>query len=207
MQVLLDGRVQDAVETEGKTLSQVLEQLQPAVREAGRTVVCLECDGRKVEAQHVESVLQEQAEQYRQVDCQTAQPQQLAADMLDLVSRLTEQIESGAEQAAEDLNQGRVSDAMGIIGELCRQWSDVYRGVFNVCKFLRIDPTKVAIGDQTAAALMTGLRGQLTEVKSALQAGDYVSLADVLSYELGPAAKTWGELAQALRETAGEQSG
>jgi hypothetical protein len=205
VQILLDGQIQDITQPPAGTLAEVLEQIRDRLRNTGRMIVTVQCDGQELNPDLLESRLNEPVDNFQQIDFQTETPRTLANDALQYARELTGQIETLTSETVDTINQGRVGESMDAMGQLFRKWNDVYQAVYNVCSLMQIDPSEIHLDQETGGEMLTDLVRQLQEVKTALENKDFVLLADVLGYELGPAAEKMGKMMDILQQNLSDQ--
>src|SRR5262249_21649987 len=100
------------------------------------------------------------------------------------------------QQAAELLQSGSTIDALQKLNDAVSIWMSVQRAVSMGAQLQRslersdIEP----MSEQTLAPAVDQLNGKLREVRSALQGGDTVALADTLLYDFPHVVEQWREL-------------
>jgi hypothetical protein len=82
-------------------------------------------------------------------------------------------------------------------------WNAARESLQKTTQLLRIDVDTVTVNGRTLADLLADFTDQLREVKLALEGRDFVSLADVLQYEMTETTEHWREAIGFVRRAAG----
>ncbi|MFQ6048377.1 MAG: hypothetical protein ACE5K7_03325, partial [Phycisphaerae bacterium] len=168
---------------------------------AGRRVlVGIRCDGRDVSPAQIEEVLSQPAHRYERLEFQTGSPRRLAADALQHAAELFAETHNLAAQAVELLNQGQTTRAMELLGSCLSIWNQVSESVRKTVRLLGLDLDSMVVGQQPLPELFSALREQLGSIRDALEARDYVLLADILQYELPGLAQRWQQMISTIRQ-------
>jgi hypothetical protein len=105
------------------------------------------------------------------------------------------------------LTEGKTSEAIEMLGDCLRIWQQIHDAVAKSIQMLDLDLTEVTIKDEPMLDVITQPKETLVQIKQALQAQDYVLLADVLQYEFGNVTDRWYLLIARLRQEAEDRSG
>jgi hypothetical protein len=205
MLITIDGKEMPDMNGEGQVLAEVLTNAKKSLEGTGRMVVAIECDGRNLPPEEIEKALRGPATTYWQVNFVTTNPLKLAADALNATSAILAEVQQLNETTANLLSQSQIKDAMGMMGQLCSRWNDAYKGVYNVIRLLGLDPAAIELSTTTAEKVMGRLGEHLQQVKVTLETQDYVQLADILNYELGPQVDDWRTIVNSLLERVTEE--
>ena len=68
-------------------------------------------------------------------------------------------------------------------------------------RLLRLDLEHVVCDGKPLAELVAEFAGQLRQIKGALESRDFVTLADILAYEMNETSARWGAAVAALRDS------
>ena len=178
------------------TVGQVLTHVQ----RPGRLVVNLLIDGREPDLTQM-ALLRRSPVYGRTLYIETAAPRQMALDALADVERQLEDVDPFRADAADLLAADKVARAMEKLGHCLTAWQAAHEAVGQTAKLMRIDLERLKVGGRPAAALLGEFTDQLKQVKQTLTDRDYVSLSDLLRYEMDGAADRWSALLDALRAT------
>ena len=203
MRVTIDSKPIDVGSAAGATLAELLRHVGRSLNDSGRVLFKVKLNGREVSptGREGEQVLAETDE----LELTSADPRQLARETLEQVGELFEQSRNSASQAAEHLQQGQISRAMEQLAGLVGLWSSAQQAVVQTSRLLSMDLEKMQVAGESFAEHIGRFQQQLQQIKSALQNRDYVSLADILNYELPDLTDRWQSLIKAVLAEMHEQ--
>jgi hypothetical protein len=180
------------------TVGQVLTHVQ----RPGRLVVNLLIDGHEPDLSQMAS-LRGSPVVGRTVYIETAAPRQMALDVMDDVEGQLADVDPFRADAADLLATDKIAKAMEKLGHCLTAWQAAHHAVAQVAKLMRVDLDRLSVDEVSAATLLAEFSDQLRQVKQALVDRDYVSLTDLLRYEMDGATDRWSSLLDALRATLG----
>ena len=108
------------------------------------------------------------------------------------------------EELVEAICQGRSGEAMAKLSSYLAVWNGCQQTIGGVCRLLAVQlegPAEGEAGDARLGAVVEQLGRlgeQLGELRSALQAGDWVLIGDILDYEFGDITEGWCEALEGL---------
>lgn len=196
MSVTVDHNVVAVEEMGLKTVGQVLLHVQ---RE-NRLVVNLLIDGRQPDLSrlgHLRASLLAGHTLY----IETAQPQEMALEVLDEVDAQLREADRLKSEAVDFLQRNHAAPAMERLSGCFSTWQNAQESVLKTAQLLRIDLNSIEVGDRSFAELMTDFSDQLRQIRSALEDRDFVALADILAYETTQTSTQWLQALDAVRQT------
>lgn len=134
---------------------------------------------------------------------ETAEPQQVALDVLAEVDAQLADADRLKDEAVDLLSRGTPAPAMERLSGCFTAWNAARESLQKTTQLLRIDVATVTVGGQTLADLLAAFTDQLKQVKLALEDRDFVSLADVLQYEMTENTEQWRQAIAFVRRAAG----
>lgn len=202
MQVFLDQRPLESESPSPATLAEWAALASLQARSHDRVIVGISCDGRPVEAERLDSLLDEQAEQFHRVEFNTCRTATLAGAALGQAAEVLGQLCNSQTTAAELLHKGQHERAIEILQTTFAGWNQVQQAVAKSSQLLNWSLDDMTLGDEPISATFQKLADVLGEVRQALENQDYVLLADLLQYEFGPLAARWQQLLNHLHRFA-----
>ncbi len=176
------------------TVGQVLAHL----RQGNRLVVQMLIDGEEPDAAQMGAIRNVSLQDHA-IYIETADPRKLAIQVLDEMGSQLDQAEQFKASAVELLQKNQVSKALESLGVCLRVWQEARDAVIKTAELLRLDLSCIRIGgdalEDTVAVFGTHLRA----IKTALEQRDYVSLGDVLQYEMTDANERWRRTLAAIK--------
>jgi hypothetical protein len=103
------------------------------------------------------------------------------------------------------LIEGRIIESVQRLADSLTIWQQIHEAVSKSIQMLDLDPQMITVGDQSLVVALRGPKDMLLQVKEALEAKDYVMLADVLQYEIEPAVNTWRAILSEIHRLAVER--
>ena len=184
------------VETLGlRTIGQVLSHLQ----RDNRLVVNLLIDGQQPDFDCLPQVRQSPINGHT-LFIETAEPREMALEVISEVETQLREADRLKADAVELLQtSGGGARAMEKLSGCFSTWHSAQESVVKVARLLRIDLDAVRVSDQSLAELISNFSGQLRAVRQALEARDFVTLADVLAYEMTETSTQWRDALGAVR--------
>jgi hypothetical protein len=176
-----------------QTVGQVLAHLHAA----RKLVVQVLVDGVEPEV----AALRQTALAGRCVFIETADPRQLAADVLSDAHAQLADAERLKRSAAELLQQNQPNKALEQLGGCVRIWQHAEQSVGKVGELLRLRPTDICVNGRGLTDVIAEFSTHLRSIKSALESRDFVLLSDVLMYETAETTAQWQASIESMLET------
>ena len=179
-----------------RTVGQVLSHLQ----KDNRLVVNLLIDGREPDLDHLPQVRQSPINGHT-LFIETAEPREMALDAIAEVESQLREADRLKGEAVDLLQKsGGAVKAMEKLSGCFSTWHNAQESVVKVARLLRIDLDEVRVAGRSLSALIADFTGQLRQVRQALEARDFVTLGDVLAYEMTETTTQWRGALGAVRD-------
>ncbi|HEX8915516.1 MAG TPA: hypothetical protein VF796_24395 [Humisphaera sp.] len=135
---------------------------------------------------------------------ETAEPQAIALDVLDEVEVELDEAERLKGEVVDLLQQNQPAPAFERMSRCFTAWNAARESIQKVTQLLRLDVERIRVGPNVALAdTLTRFADHLRQLKDALEARDFVTLADVLAYEMTETTAQWRQALAAVRRAAG----
>ncbi|MDD4889812.1 MAG: hypothetical protein PHU85_07755 [Phycisphaerae bacterium] len=191
MRVLVDQKSVEVTIPPGSLLSHLVEQVRAHVAGQRRVLENMIVDGQAAPADKLEQWLARPCDLIELVEFRTACPRAMALDTVAAVAALLEDSTQLYQGAAEKLTAGQTGKAMELLLGCLNFYKAAQEAVSQVVLLHKLDLERMTLGDQTVGQATRSLVGQLAEVKVALEARDFVLLADLLNYEFPKITSQW----------------
>lgn len=179
-----------------RTIGQVLSHLQ----KDNRLVVNLLIDGREPDLDHLPQVRQSPINGHT-LFIETAEPREMALEVIAEVENQLREADRLKGEAVDLLQKtGGGARAMQKLSGCFSTWHNAQESVVKVARLLRIDLDDVSVSGRSLSALIAEFSGQLRQVRQALEARDFVTLGDVLAYEMTETTAQWRGALGAVRD-------
>ena len=197
MTVTVDAEVLPAAELGLSTLGDVLTH----VSGRNRLVTQVLIDGREPDIDHVPNWRRRPLLGHT-VFIETNSPADIAAEVLDEVARQMDAAEINREKAIADLHANAANLALQKLSGCFTAWQAAQQAIGQVAKLLKVDLDRVRVQDITLAEALANFAGQLRDLRDAIEGRDYVTVSDVLTYEIGRTIGQWRDALTQLRAAA-----
>jgi tetratricopeptide (TPR) repeat protein len=177
-----------------RTVGQVLSHL----RSKERLVVHLMIDGLEPDLSKMET-LRSQTLAQKAVFIETIEPKRIAAEVFESVESLLGDAETLRAQAVTHLQAGEHADALKKLGTCFTTWNNTQESVEKIARLLSVDLEQIQLDEGSLQVWLGEFTTQLTDIRSALEARDYVALSDILAYEAHDTSGRWQQAIDAIR--------
>jgi len=177
-----------------RTVGEVLSHLQ----KGKRLVVQVVLDGQEPAVEELGAVRQTSLEGHS-LYVETADPRELAVQVLEEVAGQIEQAGPMKAEAAELLQRNQPGRALEKLGVCLRAWHNAQESIVKTAELLRLDPAEISVDGRPLGEMLDEFAGKLRQIKSALEQRDFVLLSDVLLYETAEAQGQWQAAVSAMR--------
>ena len=130
---------------------------------------------------------------------ETAEPRAMALEVLAEVEAQLAEADRLKGEAVDLLQRNAAVRAMERLSGCFSTWQHAQESVQKTAQLLRIDLARITIEGRRLADVLDEFAGQLREVKHAMEDRDFVTLADVLTYEMTETSQHWHTAIGALR--------
>lgn len=198
MDIFLDDRRIEA-DTSGRSLGDVLKQMQADLAPSDRIVVGVYCDGIDVAVEEFEAQLDQPIRIFDRVEFKSADPRLLVSEALESAAQLLTDSEQGAEEVVNLLGAGQTEAALNRLGNCCQSWIQIHQGICQSIAMLKLDAASFEANGKSLEVLLGGPIEHLGQIKKAVEARDFVTLADMLSYEFPDSIQDWRSIVTELQ--------
>ena len=206
MQLFMDDKPVDAELLGAGTLEEGLREVQETLCAPRRILVGFRCDGEDIAASAMTAALRKQVSSFDRVELFSSTKEDLVVETMTQAAASLEETETATQNVAEMLIQGKSAEAVQRLGECLKVWQQVHDAVGKSLTLLDMDPTATTIRDESIGSALGRPKDVLVQVKQALQAQDYVLLADVLQYEFADVTDLWHRLIARVKQEAEDRA-
>lgn len=196
MPIYLDDEL---VQLQGTDLKSVLSEATHHLADRGRIVVEVQVDGQPL----IDDALDERyktALAESEIRLYSANPQELAVMTLQQVKGKLEDARQAQSQAASHLQEDRLELAMQDVMRTIEVWQQTQQAVLRSAQLLGIDLDSREVAGQSVPDMTSALLEQVTDLRTILETGDTVGLADAMAYEWPATVQKWETLISEMIE-------
>jgi len=203
MQVFVNEIPLCDVTTGDKTVGQVIDSLRGQIQADDRLVVQIECEGRVVPPEEIDTTLKQPISNLRRLDLHTESTLALAHSALETIAGVFHQTDSERTRAVEHLAAGQVTEAMHALIPCVQAWQGGFEALWQVATLRKVDLDSASMNNIPILTWIKEWSDQLRQIKEALQNQDFVLLSDILQYEMDSTAEAWPKVIQTVALAAG----
>ena len=206
MEFFLDDNQQDTALADISTVEDALHHVQSALCASGRVVVGIRCDGQDIPSTAMVETLRKPTSSVDRLEVFTGTRAELVDEAMQQASVCLAETDTACKRVAGLLTEGQTVDAVEALGECLRIWQQVHEAVAKSIEMLQLSAEQTAVNGVPLIELVSKPKEVLLQVRDALQASDYVLLADILQYEFQEVTEQWQAIIARLREEAASKS-
>jgi predicted DNA-binding protein (UPF0251 family) len=197
MSVTVDHQPLETDQLGLQTVGQVLSHLQ---RGGDRLIVKVLIDGQQPDLSHLAQLRRAPVTGHT-VYIETAEPRQLALEVLGEVERQITDAEALKTEAIQLLQTNQATRAMEKLNACFTAWHGAQDAVTKIAQLLRLDLSQISAGEHPFDVVLIEFAEHLKRIRAALEDRDYVSLSDTLAYETKDVAPQWRAAIAGIRAT------
>lgn len=204
MDIRVDDELFDEPIGDRDRLESLIAAVNRTVGAQGRTVTAVFCDGRELDAEQLTQALQSPINEFARLELRSQPAALVAGRIFSQAAALFEETEKDQPLIVEMLNEGNMVRGMELLAGSFRLWQQAHEAVTHAVRLAGIQLDEIRIGETASLDIINGLREKLAQIKEALEARDFVMLADILQYELTETIENWKALIAGLQERIAE---
>lgn len=203
MKIFVDNELIEQEDVDGAaTVEDALQQVQAEFGPLGRMVVSVRCDGKEIPANEMAKTLVQPIDSFERVDVVTGTKEGLVIEAMTQATACIGDTEETCKKVAELLKQGDTVEATQMLGKCLLVWQQIHEAVGKSIEMLSLDPDGITAGGESLIDIVARPKTALLEMRDALQAQDYVLLADILEFEISEAIESWRTIIAELHREA-----
>jgi len=195
MRIYVDEHI---CESDAGCIGEAISAGATVAEDYGRIVIDVVVDGERWDEQRLDSE-ESRANDASEIRLTTAVPEELVGDAFLHAADALVRADEVQRAAAEHLQADRGTEALDQLQEAMTIWTSVQETVTRGAALAGLALDEVTVGDRPARTIIGQLATELTELRSALEAGDPVGMADCLLYRMPEVVTDWRALLDALR--------
>ena len=190
MEVELDSQPLDMDCTGIRTVGELALQVADQLSRGGRALTRITLDGDPISLADGEGWADRPLADPGRLVMVSEDPKQMSSRVLGESAEHLSRLGNAQLEVADSLRQGKLDRGSQLLAEWLPIWAAMQEAVSKVAVLLGWNLDEVRVGTDTAQAVIGQLKPLLEQVRSALAEQDFVSVADLLEYELAPLADT-----------------
>ncbi len=175
----------------GASVSDLLESLRAKALEDGHAILSVTCDGIDVCGDRVTEMLERSLSDVGRVDISTGRPDQLVGDALAHARTQLAATGDFRQQAIDAFGRSATTDGVAALGKCLSHWLEVNDTINKSFTLLGMTQSGIIEDQEKIAELLAPVMERLNEIRVAMEAADYVGIADILEYEFDDVQQNW----------------
>ena len=188
------------------TIRELLDQIRAGLQGTGRMVMNIRADGLEIADADYDATLNKPVGSFARYDFSSADPHEVVAAAMAEALEVITRADVERARAIELFTKGSANAAMEHLGTCCRAWQQVHQALINAIGLLGIDADALALPTGSLVTLLNSIQLQFNEMRTALQAQDFVLVSDTLQYEFDAVLGNWKEAIHAVAQTAAQEA-
>ncbi|MEX2015520.1 MAG: hypothetical protein WD873_02710 [Candidatus Hydrogenedentales bacterium] len=207
MDVVIDGERFDG-DTAGRTVPQLLGEIDAQLRARGRGILSIRLDGRHVTPEALPAALSGRTPQnVARLEIESDDMLALAEENIAHIKEVLPELPVACHELAAVFHSTTPDRGYEQFKQLAEIWSSLKEQEQQIAAALDVEMSGLVVGRQTLDVRHAELNRCLEEAAAALEVRDTVLLGDLLEYELAPFAETEIALIDELEARVRERRG
>jgi len=191
MEILINKAIAEIQPEESEKLGHLFMRLEDYFNQKNQSVINVCVDKAPINAEQQKVMSGEDVSTYDSLEIQVVDTKTLPIHTLREFKPLLSEVAATAEKVAIELQSGKTSEALKNIGSLFQVWAVLFQTLSDSSKLLNFNLTSVNVDSSNVEELTKKLTQHLLEIKEGLKNRDYVTVADIVEYEISPSAEKW----------------
>ena len=193
VRLYVDGNALDSAVDPSDTVDDLLASIreQSTGRGAPQAFLGLVCDGIDVLGDELSEVLTRPVSDYGRIDVTTGDPAETVAGALRDALATLDTVETQRADVVALLGEGEIPEAMKRLADCLGLWGQINEVITQSVSLLGVTKKDVNSNVDQLSQLLHPVKSRLSEIKEAVGSQDFVTLADVLSYEFDEVREGW----------------
>lgn len=197
MSVVIDNEKLAAQELGLHTFGHVLAHVHRSNRIVTRVLI----DGQEPDPDRIGTLRQAPTDGHV-IFVETTEPLVITREVLQAVRTELGEANTLSVEAGRLFTTGDLSAAFQKLSGCFGRWQHVQQSILKVAQLLRLDLDRLQVDGQPMARFIDGFGEQLRSMKTALEGRDFVTLSDVLTYEIPESTDRWHAALAAIEAVA-----
>ncbi|MCG3138325.1 MAG: hypothetical protein HJJLKODD_02187 [Phycisphaerae bacterium] len=200
MAIFLDDQPYRTQLGAASSIQQLVEEIRPQLSESRRLIVTITCDQQPIAEENIAAVMGQNINHYERVDLATVSIPDIAVAALDEGMKLIAASRLQQPEIVSALNGGQREQIFTTLRTCLEAWAQSHDLVSKILQLLQPPLEQLPDQGNHVTSALQAMTSQLTQIKDALQAGDWVMLNDLIRFDMPPVLDQWSVMLQELRD-------
>ncbi len=185
MKIIIDGYENLVMPEENETLGELLIQLDDWIRKNKRIIIQIKLEGKDLSEIDKNSIFNKKADEFKILEVFTADLWNWAICSLEKMKMDLPEIAKGLKKVSDFIQKGNWKKAFFLFDGYIRLWDEINQTLEMIRKAFALDYSQIFLNEEVSYKADEFIQ-LLKEAKRAMNENDFLTLADILEYELAP---------------------
>jgi len=194
MKVIIDGYEDLVTPEENETLGEFLSEVEKWIKENKRIVLKIRLEGKILSGKEKENLFKKKVNEFKILELFTANSWEWAVNSLKEIEENLPEISINIKRVSTFIQRGNYKKAFSLLESCLNAWDWTGRTLEKIGKILALDYAQISFKKETLTEKIKEFLEPLKEANRALKNKDFLTLADILEYEITPRIKEEQEM-------------
>ncbi|MGE4157653.1 MAG: hypothetical protein AB7F75_00995 [Planctomycetota bacterium] len=191
MEIRVNGAQTSLLSLEGETLGGLFERLNAHFDSEKSSVVGMSLDGKPVDLAGQEGLWDSSCSSYSLLEIEVVPHAELSRRTLADLKELVTQCPGACIEAASNFQTGSPAEGLKRLDNIFQLWAVLFQSFSDAASFHQFRLADVKVGGKVLPELLSGLSDLIRRLQEAVKSRDYVTVADLLEYEMVEVVPGW----------------
>lgn len=183
MNIILDGN-DDAMSCEDTdNLAGIIGEIKEYLNGLGKLITSVTLDGNPLTLDSIPDGL---VEPFISLEICTEMGDEMPTKMMLEVQGSLGRLKQVMMDTANKIQQGSIEEAMVLFAAVCDGWDTIHHAIETLARFKGLDLDSVEVDGESGVSILAHPAEFLREMEEALTTKDYITVADILEFEIAP---------------------
>lgn len=182
------------------SIAELVTKAKSDLANTGAIIFGVRCDGRDVPPDRLDEILPRQVTDFRQVELISGEPASIVLDALNDTRDAFAETFAKLQQASDDLAAGNLEKGLSAFVDCVAVWGRMQEAIVQGGALVGVDFERCVLQGRDILQWLDEIRTKLGEIKDVIESRDFVSLGDILRYELDEPLQSWENMLNAFIE-------
>jgi len=194
MKVVIDGYEDLVIPEENETLGEFLSEVEKWIKENKRIILKIKLEGKILSGKEKENLFKKKINEFKVLELFTVNSWEWAINSLKEIEENLPEITINIKRVSTFIQRGDYKKAFSLLESCLNAWDWTGRTLEKIGKILALDYTQISFKRESLTDKIKEFLKPLKEANEALKNEDFLTLSDILEYEISPHIKEEQEI-------------
>ncbi len=189
MKVVIDGYEDLVIPEENETLEEFLSEVKEWIKENKRIILKIKLEGKILSGKEKENLFKKKVNEFKILELFTVNSWEWAINSLKEIEENLPEITINIKRVSTFIQRGDHKKAFSLLESCLNAWDWTGRTLEKIGKILALDYTQISFKRESLTDKIKEFLEPLKEANEALKNEDFLTLSDILEYEISPRIK------------------